>query len=45
MKKKAFNVAMCAAVATMMVASASTVMAAAGTNYGTTIGGTKNYHI
>lgn len=41
MKKKAFNVAMCAAVATMMVASASTVMAATGTNYGTTIGGTK----
>lgn len=41
MKKKAFNVAMCAAVATIMVASASTVMAATGTNYGTTIGGTK----
>ena len=32
---------MCAAVATMMVASASTVMAATGTNYGTTISGTK----
>lgn len=41
MKKKAVNVAMCAAVATMMLSTAAPVFAAAGTNYGATIEGTK----
>ena len=40
MKKKAVNVAMCAAVATMMLSTAAPVFAA-GMNYGATIEGTK----